>query len=192
MDTVCPVFPDGNLACDPLSNDIRPCCSLGANVAVAPAGETTSALYNASEALRLGSTLFSLLAPERAAAPSDVGQPSAASSSSSESQDISADHAGQGQNPPQSQKTSEASLGGGTDHMQSAVGPDGMKNNAAGPGITQGPMSGEVGLEGVGYWQVTWLYLTSLLKLGEVYELAGSHEDALHAFKEGQELVSAW
>lgn len=45
------------------------------------------------------------------------------------------------------------------------------------------------GLEGIGYWQVTWLYLTSLLKLGEVYEVAGSHEDALHAFKEGQELV---
>lgn len=44
--------------------------------------------------------------------------------------------------------------------------------------------------EGPGYWQITWLYLTSLLKLGEVYELAGSHEDASHAFKEGQELVS--
>lgn len=44
-------------------------------------------------------------------------------------------------------------------------------------------------LDGIGYWQVTWLYLTSLLKLGEVYDMAGSHEDALHAFKEGQELV---
>lgn len=178
-------------ASDLLSNDIRPYCSVGANVAVAPAGETTSALYNASEALRLGSTLFSLLALERAAAPTDVGQPSAALSSSSESQDVSADHAGQGQNPPQSQKTTEASLGGDTDHMQSAIGPDGMKYDAAGPEVAQGPMSGDSGLEGVGYWQVTWLYLTSLLKLGEVYEVAGSHEDALHAFKEGQELVSA-
>ena len=46
------------------------------------------------------------------------------------------------------------------------------------------------GAEGVGYWQVTWLYLTSLLKLGDVYEVAGSHVDALHAFKEGLELVS--
>ena len=45
------------------------------------------------------------------------------------------------------------------------------------------------GLDGIGYWQVTWLYLTSLLKLGEVYDMAGSHEDALHAFNEGQELV---
>ncbi|KAL0042551.1 hypothetical protein WJX79_003322 [Trebouxia sp. C0005] len=67
-------------------------------------GQMTSALYNASEALRLGSTLFSSLSPDRAAA-------------------------------------------------------------------------------------VTWLYLTSLLKLGEAYEVAGSHEDALHAFREGQELA---
>lgn len=44
-------------------------------------------------------------------------------------------------------------------------------------------------VEGVGYWQVAWLYLTSLLKLGEAYEVAGSHEDAVHAFKEGLELV---
>ena len=44
--------------------------------------------------------------------------------------------------------------------------------------------------EGVGYWQATWLYLTSLLRLGEAYEAAGSHEDAVHAFKEGSELVS--
>ena len=45
------------------------------------------------------------------------------------------------------------------------------------------------GVDGVGYWQVAWLYLTSLLKLGEAYETAGSHEDAAHAFKEGLELV---
>lgn len=44
-------------------------------------------------------------------------------------------------------------------------------------------------VERVGYWQVAWLYLTSLLKLGEAYEVAGSHEDAMHAFKEGLELV---
>ena len=44
-------------------------------------------------------------------------------------------------------------------------------------------------VDGVGYWQVAWLYLTSLLKLGEAYELAGSHEDAVHAFQEGLELV---
>ncbi len=55
--------------------------------------------------------------------------------------------------------------------------------------VAQGGVRGEVGVDGVGYWQVTWLYLTSLLKLGEVYEVAGSHEDALHAFREGQELV---
>ena len=48
------------------------------------------------------------------------------------------------------------------------------------------------GLVGIGYWQVAWLYLTSLLKLGEVYEMAGSHEDAMHAFKEGQELVCSF
>ena len=50
------------------------------------------------------------------------------------------------------------------------------------------PWSG-AGLDGVGYWQVLWLYLSSLLRLGEVYEMAGSHEDAVHAFREGQELV---
>ena len=49
----------------------------------------------------------------------------------------------------------------------------------------------QAGVEGVGYWQVAWLYLTSLLKLGEAYEVAGSHDDAVHAFKEGLDLVCA-
>ena len=49
--------------------------------------------------------------------------------------------------------------------------------------------AGQSGVDGLGYWQVAWLYLTSLLKLGEVYETAGNHEDAAHAFKEGLQLV---
>ena len=58
---------------------------------------------------------------------------------------------------------------------------------AAGTGSRAG--ADQNGIDAVGYWQVAWLYLTSLLKLGEAYEIAGSHEDAMHAFKEGLELV---
>lgn len=54
---------------------------------------------------------------------------------------------------------------------------------------TKAGAADQAGVDGVGYWQVAWLYLTSLLKLGEAYEIAGSHEDAVHAFKEGLELV---
>ena len=59
---------------------------------------------------------------------------------------------------------------------------------AAGAGSKAGAAD-QAAVDGVGYWQVAWLYLTSLLKLGEAYEVAGSHEDAVHAFKEGLELV---
>ena len=59
---------------------------------------------------------------------------------------------------------------------------------AAGAGTKAGAAD-QAGVGGMGYWQVAWLYLTSLLKLGEAYEIAGSQEDAVHAFKEGLELV---
>ena len=41
-----------------------------------------------------------------------------------------------------------------------------------------------------GTWQVTWLYMTCLLRNGELYEQLGAWEDALIAFKEGLVMVS--
>ncbi|KAA6417398.1 MAG: cell division-associated BIMB-like, partial [Trebouxia sp. A1-2] len=150
-------------------------------------GQMTSALYNASEALRLGSTLFSSLSPDRAAAVTDLAQPSALPSSSSHQTRPSGA-------PPQPSRRSPHA----PDAVQDSI-PDPDTTQAenttlaveAGPtevAVVHGGLRGEVGVDGVGYWQVTWLYLTSLLKLGEAYEVAGSHEDALHAFREGQEL----
>lgn len=161
---------------------------LFARTVVAPLGQMTSALYNASEALRLGSTLFSSLSPDRAAAVTDLAQPSALPSSSSHQTRPSGA-------PPQPSRRSPHA----PDAVQDSI-PDPDTTQAenttlaveAGPtevAVVHGGLRGEVGVDGVGYWQVTWLYLTSLLKLGEAYEVAGSHEDALHAFREGQELV---
>ncbi len=161
---------------------------LCAKTAFAPTGQTTSALYSASEALRLGSTLFSSLSPDRAAVTA-LAQPSALPLSSS-------------------QQTSPSGAPSQPSHKSSSSAQDAVKDSMTDPSteqaedttfavesgptesaVAQGRVRGKVGVDGVGYWQVTWLYLTSLLKLGEVYEVAGSHEDALHAFREGQELV---
>ena len=162
---------------------------LSAKTVVAPTGQITSALYNASEALRLGSTLFLSLSPDRAAAVTDLAQPSALPSSSSHQPSPSGPPSHPSHRSPRAQDADE----------DSATDPDTKQAEEstldveAGPtetSVAQEGVRGEVGVDGVGYWQVTWLYLTSLLKLGEVYEVAGSHEDALHAFTEGQELVS--
>ena len=148
------------------------------------AGETIPGLYNASEALRLASSLFALMSPERADPIIDMAQlsalPPSAPGPSTESFPGSPEEE---QDPSQSQDTGSAEA----DSAVFTEGNDSSDISAAGVAAGQGVV---VGLDGVGYWQVTWLYLTSLLKLGEVYEVAGSYEDAVHAFREGQELVS--
>ena len=147
-----------------LSNAVALCCvlcwaALFPAVHTVGAGETIPGLYNASEALRLASSLFALMSPERAEPIIDMAQLSAL--------------------PPSAPGPSTESFPGSPEEEQDPS----LSQDTAGQGVV-------VGLDGVGYWQVTWLYLTSLLKLGEVYEVAGSHEDAVHAFREGQELVS--
>jgi len=166
----------GNLAC------------LFAKAVVAPTGQTTSALYNASEALRLGSTLFLSLSPNRAAAVTDLAQPSALPSSSSHQTSPSGPPPQPSHRSPQAQDAvQDSATDPDTEQAEDCtLDVEAVSTEAA---VAQGGVRGEVGVDGVGYWQVTWLYLTSLLKLGEVYEVAGSHEDALHAFREGQELV---
>ena len=161
---------------------------LFAKAVLAPTGQTTSALYNASEALRLGSTLFSSLFPDRAAAVTDLAQPSAPPPSSAHQTSLS----GPPSHPSHRSPPAQAVVQGSTTDPDTEQAEDSTLDVEAvptGAAVAQGGVRGELGVDGVGYWQVTWLYLTSLLKLGEVYEVAGSHEDALHAFKEGQELV---
>ena len=161
---------------------------LAAKTMVVPTGQPTSALYNASEALRLGSTLFSSLSPDRAAAVTDLARPSALPPSSSLQTSLSGPPSQPSHRSPQSQDAVQDSTTDPDTEQAEAYKLD-VEAVSTEPAVAQGGMRGEVGVDGVGYWQVTWLYLTSLLKLGEVYEVAGSHEDALHAFTEGQELV---
>ncbi len=148
-------------------------------------GQTITSLYHASEALRLGSTLFSLTSPDRAAAATDLAQPSALPLSTSDPTLGFREPTEQ----PQPQDTAQDPMVG-AETADPAEGPVVAETCAAQNIAGSSAVGVVVGLEGVGYWQVTWLYLTSLLKLGEVYEVAGSHEDAIHAFREGQELVS--
>ncbi len=162
---------------------------LAAKTMVAPTGQTISALYNASEALRLGSTLFSSLSPDRAAAVTALDQPSALPPSSAHQTSPSGPPSQPSHKPP---PPAQDAVQDSTTDPNTEQAEDSTLNVEAVPteaAVAQGGVRGEVGVDGVGYWQVTWLYLTSLLKLGEVYEVAGSHEDALHAFREGQELV---
>jgi len=161
---------------------------LFAKTAVAPTGQTTSALYNASEALRLGSTLFSSLSPDRAAAVTDLAQPSALPPSCSHQTSPSGPPSQPSHRSPQAQDAVQDSMTD-PDTEQADDSVLDVEADLTDKAVAQGSVRGEVGVDGVGYWQVTWLYLTSLLQLGEVYEVAGSHEDALHAFREGQELV---
>ena len=158
------------------------------------AGLTTSCLYNASEALRLGSSLFSLTSFGTAAATSGPSQPSALPlNPSTDPNDmpnpsVTPKHP---ESPSPSQAPGNALMknAGVSDSTQDAA--DDAADAAAQAARTKSRAGGvdQSGVDGVGYWQVAWLYLTSLLKLGEVYETAGSHEDAAHAFKEGLELV---
>ena len=169
-----------------LCKDLLAC--LFAKAAVAPSGQTTSALYNASEALRLGSILFSSLSPDRAAAVTDLAQPSALPSASSHQISPS----GPLSEPSHRSRPAQDAVQDSTTDPATEQAEDSTFAAEAGPieaAVAQGGVRGGDGADGVGFWQVTWLYLTSLLKLGEVYEVAGSHEDALHAFREGQELV---
>lgn len=157
------------------------------------AGLTIPCLYNASEALRLSSSIFLLMSSGTAATTDNPAQTSALPSYSGTPPD---------DGPAKTLTDPTPSL---PPHIQ----PDArMKNadisdsstEAAGVGTAAPAQAAEArtrvgadqgGVEGVGYWQVAWLYLTSLLKLGEAYEVAGSHEDAVHAFREGLQLVCA-
>lgn len=152
------------------------------------AGQTVACLYHASEALRLGNTLFVSLCAQSAGAEHHADQQSSPDE------------------PPRDSKMSESS----TSKLNTVADVDLAETESqvqtecsSLPKITQSNtlLQGQGvssslphvdGMDGIGYWQVAWLYLTSLLKLGEVYEMAGSHEDAMHAFKEGQELVWPW
>ena len=44
-------------------------------------------------------------------------------------------------------------------------------------------------LDTVGWWQTSSVYLASLLQMGELHEMLGAPDDAIHALKEGEELV---
>ena len=162
---------------------------LCAKTAFAPTGQITSALYSASEALRLGSTLFSSLSPERAAAVTALPQPSALPSASLHQNSPSGPPSQPGHKsfPPAQDAVQDSTTDPDTEQAKAST--LDVEDGPTEAAVARGGVRGEVGVDGVGYWQVTWLYLTSLLKLGEVYEVAGSHEDALHAFREGQELV---
>ena len=155
------------------------------------AGQTESSLYNASEALRLSSSLFSLMSSGAGTAPSsqspssnpDVNPKEAANSSVSIQQDSDAVYSNLDTADAVMQDAESLSIHEAAENaVPEAAQPSRVRQSLGGAQLS--------GAEGVGYWQVTWLYLTSLLKLGEVYEVAGSHEDAVHAFKEGLELVS--
>jgi len=129
------------------------------------------------------------LSPDRAATVTDLAQPSALPSSSSHQTSPSRPPSKPSHRSPQSQDAvQDSTTDPDTEQAEaSTLDVEAVPTEAA---VAQGGVRGEVGVDGVGYWQVTWLYLTSLLKLGEVYEVAGAHEDALHAFREGQELVT--
>ena len=155
-------------------------------------GDTLTGLYNASEALRLSSTLFSSSSIHTKAASQSQAQPSALSETNTPALTAPAGVSELSSNPhspsqahgsPQhSSAQAVAADSRGAVHDDSAQTADLVwEHGQAGVSMSR---------DGMGYWQVAWLYLTSLLKLGEVYETVGSHEDALHAFKEGQELVS--
>lgn len=150
-------------------------------------GHTAICLYHASEALRLGSSLVTSLYAQTKPATSHSAQHSASDASQPHSSYSSQLNA----TAPPGTPVADADLAETEPHIQT----DTSSFTNSSHGNSQDPMTGcrnppqHLPAEGVGYWQVTWLYLTSLLKLGEVYEMAGSHEDALHAFKEGQELV---
>ena len=153
---------------------------------------TIPCLYNASEALRLGSSLFSLMSPGTAAATSSPSQPSALpfnpSADPSDVPDPSAKTMEDTQTLSPSQGPANALMKNANVSDISHDAADDAAAQAAGTRFTAGAAD-QSGVDGVGYWQVAWLYLTSLLKLGEAYETAGSHEDATHAFNEGLELV---